>query len=109
MLYLDHEERIEPQESKMANQIDITKITSAYSGINGKCCCGCAGKHYYTPLGLSQMSETDYRRNVPPNERQVRRIVKKLEELGYTDEGFAFTAVDYSGSQNGRLYLAYKN
>jgi len=22
-------------------------ITSVYSGINGKCCCGCAGKHRY--------------------------------------------------------------
>lgn len=21
-------------------------ITAAYSGKNGKCCCGCAGKHY---------------------------------------------------------------
>jgi hypothetical protein len=28
-------------------QIDRSQIEAVYSGINGRCCCGCAGKHTY--------------------------------------------------------------
>jgi len=29
--------------------IDISKVSSVYYGQDGKCCCGCAGKHVYHP------------------------------------------------------------
>lgn len=31
----------------MQNEIKIENVMSVYSGTNGKCCCGCSGKHSY--------------------------------------------------------------
>jgi len=29
------------------NTVNAGKVMSVYSGINGRCCCGCSGKHTY--------------------------------------------------------------
>jgi hypothetical protein len=33
----------------MSVNLTASEILSVYSGRDGKCCCGCAGKHYYNP------------------------------------------------------------
>lgn len=38
----------------MPEKIDRSKVISVYSGINGKCCCGCSGKHYYASTKVEE-------------------------------------------------------
>jgi hypothetical protein len=66
--------------------IAIDTIKQVYSGKDGKCCCGCAGKH-----------STD--------QKQKTRIVNILnkDENTKVEETYAFTVI---GS---RLYVAYFN
>lgn len=37
--------------------LNETDIMSVYSGVNGKCCCGCSGKYTYNPLYQAIASE----------------------------------------------------
>lgn len=66
--------------------ITIENVKQVYSGKDGKCCCGCAGKH-----------STD--------QKQKTRIVNILnKDLNTINEGdYAYTVV---GS---RVYIAYFN
>ena len=81
-------------------------ILSVYSGQDGKCCCGCAGKHYYNP---SYMKEgTKYRGyEVTEDETSIKmvekvlKVLKQAEELEIDGSGFISTVVGK------RLYIVY--
>ena len=60
--------------------IDINTVKSVYSGKDGKCCCGCAGTHW---------------KNTDDNMRNVKRIIKKIENATELDNG-GWTC-DYQG------------
>ena len=62
------------------------KITSVYSGKNGKCCCGCSGKHY---------------RDGPMVKKVVNIIQAHPEKM---EQGTNHTAVVIGN----RLYIAYE-
>lgn len=67
--------------------ISIENVKSVYSGKNGKCCCGCAGKH-------------------SDDQKQKTRIVNILNKDADTivdDSGHAYTVI------GNRLYIAYFN
>ena len=32
---------------EMLQKLTVEDVLSVYSGINGKCCCGCSGQHYF--------------------------------------------------------------
>lgn len=75
--------------------IDITKVTSVYSGKKGMCCCGCAGTHYYPShmhdKGMALRGYPIEPREI--NNRMVKRIVNiinrnpdKIEHSSYDNE-----------------------
>jgi len=82
------------------NNLTIEQITSAYSGTPGKCCCGCAGKHYH------MQAKGDYRGGGTRNDlRQIKRILDIVKaSIDVEDLGEAFAA-----EVEGRLYIVYTN
>lgn len=86
--------------------IALEKVSSVYSGKNGKCCCGCSGKHSYA----SQHREFASSRrgyNVTDKEisdRSVKTIVNKMNN--YPGEIIYENGHVYLEHGN-RLYIAY--
>jgi hypothetical protein len=86
--------------------VDVSKMSSVYSGINGRCCCGCSGKHTYASVhrvnaGKNRGYEV---KDEEINDRTVKRIVNlinktELKEHAYDD----MVAVVIKK----RLYIAY--
>ena len=56
-------------------------IISAYSGKDGHCCCGCAGKHVYNSLHVQLGSQRrGYKVSDDEiNDRQVTRILRQVQ------------------------------
>ncbi len=82
--------------------VDISKVTKAYSGIDGKCCCGCSGNYYYNTIKPlpSYMDESDIKVS------QVRRIVNLINNnLSNADSDTNYTCVVIGK----RLYIAYND
>ncbi len=63
--------------------IDINKVQSVYSGINGRCCCGCSGKHTYASKYKDNASKNrGYKvTNDEVNDRVVKIIVNKINKF----------------------------
>ena len=90
--------------------IDIKDVMQVYSGRNGRCCCGCSGKHTYASEYRKMASK---HRGYPVtddevSDRTVKLIVGKLNKLiaqGRSD----YTRPDFVSavSDTGRLYIAY--
>lgn len=64
------------------SNLEAWNVLSVYSGKDGKCCCGCAGKHYYNPAYLTLGGE---RRGYAVEDdecsaRMVKKVVKLLKE-----------------------------
>lgn len=82
------------------------QVLSVYSGKDGKCCCGCAGKHSYNSLHMARASQLrGY--DVAPNEvndLMVSRVVnlfrKNADKVGVAETYAELTLGD-------RLYLVY--
>jgi hypothetical protein len=103
----------------MQNQIDVTTIRQVYSGRNGACCCGCAGKHTYSSTDVAGASK---RRGyeVTPDEvsdRTVKMIVGKMNRLPAwhppldldNADGYRMDHGDHVSAVVGqRLYIAYR-
>lgn len=99
----------------MTYQIDINKVQSVYSGKNGRCCCGCAGKHTYASK-YKKVGSRDRGYVVQPEEvsdRTVKLIVNKMNKLlaipgakpEYLDKK---TLKEFASIVQGdRLYIAY--
>lgn len=96
----------------MENKLDIQSLTpadisSVYSGKDGRCCCGCAGKHFYNSKLVESASEKrGY--EVTPDEVSDKMVVKVLR-LIQSDEDRAEVM---EGSHvalvvRNRLYVAY--
>jgi len=80
-------------------------ITSVYSGINGRCCCGCSGKHRYA--SKYRESASNRRGYVVSDEEVSDRSVKIISNkvLNHPDmvfnEDHAWTVI------GNRLLIAY--
>ena len=80
-------------------KIDINKVKKVYSGINGRCCCGCSGKYSYASKdGLSDLKEV--------NDRTVKMITNKINCLA-DDSSFEINETYASVVVGNRLYIAY--
>lgn len=53
----------------MFTQIQVSEVASVYSGRDGKCCCGCAGKHYHRAGQATDSYQT-------VNNGQVTRVLR---------------------------------
>jgi len=80
-------------------------VSSVYSGIDGKCCCGCSGKHYYasTHREWAQKKRGYAVKDEDINDRMIEKVIKiienaeKIEDLGSC----------ISTTVGKRLYIAY--
>lgn len=92
----------------------LDQVRSVYSGIYGKCCCGCAGKHSYRS---DLREEASKNRGYPVQDDEVsdlavKRIYNKIRRAYEANEKIDFDSeyiawVDFSRSETGRLYIAY--
>ena len=80
----------------------MENVYKVYSGVAGKCMCGCAGKYSYTARGAVEQSP-GYDVSDAVNERSVKIITGKLLRNPNTtrDEGTMVLL------QNGRILVAW--
>lgn len=93
--------------------LDLSKVSSVYSGAQGKCCCGCSGKHSYASQHREWASKNrGYAIDDDQiSDRSVKIITGKINKaiagtndytIDYAEDSFV-SAV----SANGRLIVAY--
>jgi len=84
------------------------EIIHAYQGKPGKCCCGCAGKHYYWEdakrMKLGSLARGYEVTADETNNKKVRSILKVINE-NLADAEFGGTYVSYETAT--RLYIVY--
>lgn len=79
-------------------ELSEKNVIKIYSGIDGKCCCGCSGTYYHNPLFLT---ENFYSGKISmPMVKKVIRIIKNAEKV---DRGETYFATVIGK----RLYIAY--
>jgi len=86
-------------------KINVNRIASVYSGREGACCCGCAGKHYYARRWARWSSE---RRGYRVTGQEISdRMVKKVCNI--VNSGRTQTTGDHIVSVvvGKRIYVAY--
>ena len=90
-------------------RITTDKVMSVYSGKNGKCCCGCAGKHYYASQFREFASEhRGY--EVTDNEvsdRMVTKVVGIINSASSVEVPSTAAPTFFSTVVGERLYIAY--
>jgi hypothetical protein len=88
------------------NKFDFAKVTSVYSGIAGRCCCGCSGKHYYKNearelAGKSRGYEID---DDEINDSMVKKVINKIQEnISNSENMDTYISIEIGK----RLYVAY--
>ena len=86
--------------------LNLEKVTSVYSGKPNKCCCGCAGKHYYASATRARAGKA--RGYAVTDEDISDRMVKKVVAALNKAAIFECVAEDFrSAIWQGRLYIAY--
>lgn len=90
------------------SSINVENVMSVYSGKDGRCCCGCSGKHTYASATREKAGKN---RGYEISDRTVKMIVRKMNQFpGQLErtqlEGFT---AHYSVVVNERLYIAYLN
>ena len=86
-------------------KIDRSAVKSVYSGINGKCCCGCSCKHTYASV---HVIEAGWSRGYPVqadevNDKTVNLICNTVEKLPIEQTN----DVCISAVCGKRLYIVY--
>ena len=86
--------------------VTVDQVRSVYSGRNGKCCCGCSGKHRYARAYRQEASQN---RGYPVgdeevNDLQVAKIIRIINEND--PQGGPGSASIWAVNGN-RLYVAY--
>lgn len=89
-------------------KIELSKVSSVYSGKAGKCCCGCSGTHSYAS---KHRGEAGNRRGYPVaadeiDDAEIQRVVALMNSP--RNEGNLENGGDYVSLVVGkRLYVAY--
>lgn len=88
-------------------RIDRSAVKSVYSGTNGKCCCGCSGKHTYASAHVMEVgAKRGYAvQDDQISDRTVNLICNKVEKLPIN---YA-TSNCLSAVSGKRLYIVYWN
>lgn len=88
--------------------VKLEDVSSVYSGINGRCCCGCSGKHTYASAHREWASKhrgyavTDEDINDRTVKMLVNKINKNLDKVEYDERPELVSVV-----LGNRLYVAY--
>lgn len=90
-------------------KIKLENVKSVYSGINGRCCCGCSGKHTYPSTDIKAAGKArGYEiQQEEISDRTVKMMINKinkqieLNNIEYDEEDFISCVV------GNRVYIAY--
>ncbi len=84
----------------------LSRTMSVYSGRDGKCCCGCAGKHY---VASRFREESGASRGYPVKDTEISdAMVAKVTRLIAEHQGSVETGDGYVSIVIGkRVYIAY--
>jgi len=89
--------------------VDIATVSSVYSGIDGRCCCGCSGKYTYAKQHQAWSSK-DRGYEVTDDEvsdRVVKMMVNKMNKLFETGYKVEFQESSFVSVVKGsRVYMA---
>jgi hypothetical protein len=97
---MNEQKQIETMQAIKALTLD--KITAAYSGKAGKCCCGCSGHHYHAK------NHGDYRGGGTKNDlRQIARIFKLVQQAAVDGFAIEIDSTFASATVEGRWYNVY--
>lgn len=91
----------------LRNTVDGRRVTHVYSGQKGKCCCGCAGKHYYSSDAVKgEAKRRGYSLDAEDvSDRMVSRVCNTIERFAPGDREMDN---DYQCVTVGnRWYIAY--
>jgi hypothetical protein len=100
---------VEQEVDAVEEKVVLEKVMSVYSGIDGKCCCGCSGKHTYASAHVRTGSR---HRGYPVkddevNDRVVKRVVNKINRLIDAGEPVSIDEDFVSAVVGRRVYIAY--
>lgn len=92
--------------------LTVTDILSVYSGKDGKCCCGCSGKHYYAKALQAEAGKN--RGYAVGDDECSDKMIARVLRLVQANVGDADVMLDAQGNVDhvavvlgGRLYIAY--
>lgn len=88
---------------KTLRNLTWQEVSSVYSGINGRCCCGCSGQH------RSSSFRTKKENYHVINDKQVRRVLKILQSADpkNVECGTSYFSTVIPGNAFDRLYIVY--
>lgn len=86
--------------------LSMDNVVSVYSGRNGKCCCGCAGKHTYAVAHRDAASRSvGYPiKDEDVNDHVVKGVINKIKRNADAAECYTDHVAVVVGA---RLYIAY--
>lgn len=87
----------------MKTKIELAKVAQVYSGMNNRCCCGCAGKHSYASQHL-RASIKSHGYQLEASDRSIKIIVDKMNKIlpeVIMEDNLCYAVVGK------RLYIAY--
>jgi len=89
-------------------EINIDDVMSVYSGKNGRCCCGCAGKHTYASKWQAAAGKDRGFKVTDDevNDRTVKLILGKIAKIGGEQYDGPFGS-HVSAVSGDRVYVAY--
>lgn len=96
--------------NKCEKLLDLSKndVMSVYSGKAGRCCCGCAGKHYYNSKHVAKAGvNRGYKISADEvNDTMITRVLNTLKKNAHLLES-GFDEHYFSITLDNRLYIAY--
>jgi hypothetical protein len=88
----------------------VDDVMSVYSGINGRCCCGCSGNHRYNSKHVKVASKHRGYKVTPEevSDRTVKMILNKLKRNPECIDVVPRKSYNFfSGVIGSRLYVVY--
>lgn len=89
--------------------IDKSKVSSAYSGKNGKCACGCSGTYWYASAHREAAGKNRGYAvgDEEVNDKQITRVVNKILAIAEGGENVDKCNEYCSAVEGGRVYTVY--
>lgn len=85
----------------LLQEITPSMVRSAYEGDKGKCCCGCAGKHFYSSALLDEAGK-DRGYSIEPDEISDADVLRILRTIQANDGRQICAGLDYYSVDIGR-------
>ncbi|MGH7974864.1 MAG: hypothetical protein ACREBR_05015 [bacterium] len=85
--------------------LELSQVLSVYSGINGRCCCGCAGKHFYASAQVQEAGKSRGYEVAP--EEVSDKMIKKVYNILKTAVDVETGDNNFSTVVGNRLYVVY--